>query len=318
MRKENKIGATLWPADESYTAEARSVHKTSDPIPRTKGKPNVSRFTRVISFTSGKGGVGKTNTVVNTAIALARAGSSVLLLDADLGLANIDILLGLTARHTIADVLRGERTLEEVMLEGPAGISIIPAASGIESICNLRQSDKQRIIDEVDSIAFGYDYLLIDTSAGISSDVMYFNAASSEIVLVINPEPTSLTDAYAVIKVLASSYREKSFAVLANNVRNEEEGKTAFQQLQRAVDRFLRVRVEYLGSIPSDTTVHEAVRHQRALLELYPSSMAGLAITQFAKRLEDHGSEYRIKGGMQFFFKQLLARDGTNAAGVEV
>ena len=202
-----------------------------------------SKVTRVMSFTSGKGGVGKTNTVVNTAIALAQRGNKVLILDADLGLANVDVLLDLRPEYTIHDVLTGSRHIEEIMLDGPQGISLIPAASGIEDIGHLSTANKLILMEAIENVAYDFDYLLIDTQAGIGNDVMYFNSASSEIVGVINGEPTSLTDAYALIKVMASNYSERSFSILANNVPNEREGNRAFSRLADAVDRFLHIRL---------------------------------------------------------------------------
>lgn len=267
--------------------------------------------TKVMSFTSGKGGVGKTSTVVNTAIALARMGRSVLVLDADLGLANVDVLLGIEPKHTIFDVLQGRCTLEEVMIDGPAGISIIPASSGVEHMAGLSAQERASLMEAIEGLAYDFDYLLIDTSAGIGADVMHFNCASEEIICIVNPEPTSLTDAYALIKVLSSTYGERSINVVVNNVRaegklGEREAQKVFERLAQAVERFLQIELRYLGFVPSDSSVVEAIRQQKALMELYPSSPAGLATAALARRIEQEFSEYRVKGGMQFFFQQLL------------
>lgn len=266
----------------------------------------VRDVTRVISFTSGKGGVGKTTTVVNMGLALSQLGRNVLLLDADLGLANIDVLLGLQPKYTIHDVLRGEKGLEEVVVNGPGGVSIIPAASGIESMCSLTTQQQMALMSAIEHVADHYDYLLIDTRGGIGSDVMYFNSAASEVVVVINPEPTSLTDAYALIKLLATGYGEKSFSIIANNVLSEKDGQRAFKMLARAVDQFLHVSLTYCGHIPSDLMVRESIRAQRALLELHPSSPAGAAFRGIARTLDSEPPRIQLKGGMQFFFKQLL------------
>lgn len=268
-------------------------------------------ITRVISFTSGKGGVGKTHSVVNTAIALAREGKSVLILDADLGLANIDVMLGIEPRATIYDVIRGERTLEEVIVEGPEGISIIPAASGVESICSLTTAQRMLLMSAIERVAYRFDYLLIDTGAGIGADVMYFNCASREIVCVVTPEPTSLTDAYAMIKVLSTRYGEKSVSILVNNVRSTTkpvavEAEMVFRRLSAAVERFLHIELKYLGFVPADSSALEAIRSQKALLEVYPSSPAGLAFASLARKIDAEFQDFRLKGGMQFFFQQLL------------
>jgi flagellar biosynthesis protein FlhG len=263
-------------------------------------------ITRVLSFTSGKGGVGKTHTVTNVGISLADQGHSVLILDADLGLANVDVLLGLKPRGTLHDVLKGQAALDDILLEGPGGISIIPAASGIEEIQALRSEEKLFLLDEVERVAHRFDYLLIDTPAGIGSDVMYFNSAAAEVVCVINAEPTSLTDAYALIKILSANYGERSVSVVVNNVRNEDEAREAFNKLGRAVERFLRVEIRYLGWVPADETVRSCVMEQRPVSLAFPSSRAARGLASVARRLEDLKPTKRLKGGMQFFFRQLL------------
>ena len=263
--------------------------------------------TRVISFTSGKGGVGKTHTVVNTAISLASEGHSVLVLDADLGLANVDVLLGLSPRGTLHDVLRGACSLDDILVQGPGGIVIIPAASGMEEVCSLSAAEKMLLMTEVERIAHHYDFLLIDTPAGIGSDVMYFNSAASEVVCVITGEPTSLTDSYALMKVLHSSYGEKSFLVVVNDVASEAEAQTAFNSLANAVQKFLRVETRMLGWIPSDVAVRQSVMERKPISLERPSSKAAMKISDIARRLADSRPENRVKGGMQFFFQQLLS-----------
>ena len=261
---------------------------------------------RVISFTSGKGGVGKTSLVVNIGLGLSRLGKSVLILDGDLGLANVDVLLGIRPPYTLADFFSGKRSLQDIIVSGPEGLSIIPATSGKESICNLDSTQRMMLLQAVDEMPFTFDYILVDTPAGIGPDVLYLNGASGEIVCVVTPEPTSLTDAYALIKILAKDYGERSFSVISNNVRGAEEGDRTFNRLQRAVERFLHIELKYLGFVPHDDVLCEAVRSQRALLELFPSSAAGRSITALADRIDSSFFEHKVKGGMQFFFRQLL------------
>lgn len=274
--------------------------------PLQEKTPASRAVSRVISFTSGKGGVGKTSLVVNTAISLARAGRSVLVLDADLGLANVDVMLGIRPNFTLLDVFEGRKRLDEIILDGPEGIAIIPATSGTQSMCNLDTARQLLLLQAVEELQESFDYLLIDTQAGISSDVMYFNSASAEIACVITGEPTSLTDAYALIKVLAQNYGERQVQVISNNVRDERDGLIAYQRLAKAVERFLHVDLEYLGYVPSDASLCEAVRNQRAMVDLYPSSKASIAIGQLSRRIDSNFHEQRVKGGMQFFFNRLL------------
>ena len=275
----------------------------------TKNRMN-QEVTRVLSFTSGKGGVGKTHSVTNVAIALANQGLSVLLLDADMGLANVDVLLGLKPKGTLHDVLKGNLSLDDILLTGPGGITIIPAASGIEEIQALKSEEKMFLLEEIERVAHRYDYLLIDTPAGIGSDVMYFNSAAADVVCVITGEPTSLTDTYALIKVLSTTYGEKRFSVVVNNVGSEAEATTAFGKLSRAVDRFLQVDVRYLGWVPTDATVRDCIMEQKPIAAEFPSSPSARALSAIARRIDDERPQHRVKGGMQFFFRQLLEMNG--------
>jgi flagellar biosynthesis protein FlhG len=267
----------------------------------------MSGITRVISFTSGKGGVGKTHTIVNTAIALAKRGKSVLLLDADLGLANVNVLLGLQPKYTLHDVFQGKKSLRDILITGPEGISIIPAASGVESICELNAPQKLSLMQGIEDVAHSFDYLLIDTRAGIGSDVMFFNTASSEIICVINNEPTSLTDAYATIKVLATQYGEKKVSVVANKVIDESDGLKAFNRLSRVVTKFLQTELKYLGHIPADQAVIQSIQSQKSVQDLFPTSTVTKAFNKLAQRVDEEFLENRVKGGMQFFFEQILS-----------
>ena len=266
-------------------------------------------YARVLSFTSGKGGVGKTHTAANVGIALSTLGKSVLLLDADLGLANLNVLLGLKPRATLHDVLKGKLTIDDIILTGPGGIALIPAASGIEEIGVLSLEERMILLNQIESIAHRYDYLLLDTQAGIGSDVMYFNSASSEIVCVVTPEPTSMTDTYALIKVLSQSYSEKEFHVVVNQATSEQEALHSYSKLANVVQQFLNADIKYLGWVPSDKTARQCVMDQKSVVLEFPSSAVARGLTSIADRIEQSSMGLRVKGGLQFFFKQLLEVD---------
>ena len=263
---------------------------------------------RVLSFSSGKGGVGKTHVVVNLAYALRRRGARVMILDADLGLANVDVLLGLVPRFNIQHVLAGEKTLADVVLEGPAGIRILPASSGAHDLVHLTEGQRLQLLAELDTLEEEVDFLLIDTGAGISANVMYFNVAAHQVVVVVTPEPTSITDAYALMKILATKYHEKNFTVVMNAVANPREAKDAFQRLSTVTERFLNVSIDYLGFVLYDEGFPRAVRQQKPLLELYPNSVAARCFHQLAQAMLQNVELTHAKGNIQFFWKQLLTQ----------
>lgn len=261
----------------------------------------------VISFSSGKGGVGKTNIVANTAIALSQIGRKPLIFDADLGLANIDVLLGLAPRYNIKHVLSGERGIKEIIVKGPNDIMILPASSGVPELLDLTESQKRILLDEMEALSLDIDTLLIDTSAGISDTVLYFNMASYHRIVVVTPEPTSITDAYALIKVLYSRHKVDAFCILVNMAGSDEEAKKVYTQLTQVADRFLGpLRMLYLGYIPKDLKLQKAVLQQRAVLDMYPETESSLAFKQLAHRLTELDTESKVDGNIKFFWKDLL------------
>ena len=269
----------------------------------------------MISISSGKGGVGKTNIVANLALALTRLGKRVLVLDADLGLANMDILLGLTPRYTIEHLLTGQKRLQEILVSGPEGMVILPAGSGIPELADLNEGQKLFLLNEMDQLSQRIDILLIDTGAGISANVLYFNLAAQESIIIITPEPTSLTDAYALIKVLATRHQKKHFIILANAVADEPEAMEVFRKISLVADRFLgSVSLDYLGFIPRDEHVLRAVRKQKAVLELFPQSPAGKSFMILSQRLLDRPFRNRNEGNIQFFWKQVWEHSHFNVA----
>jgi flagellar biosynthesis protein FlhG len=247
------------------------------------------RRMRVIAVTSGKGGVGKSNIVLNLCLALTRMQRRVFLLDADMGLANVDVLVGLTPRYTLEHVMNGEKDVSEVVLTGPGGVKILPSSSGISELSEMTFEQQMRLFKELSRIDDEIDYLFIDTGAGISSNVLRFNASANEVVVVANPEPTSITDAYALMKLLAIKYHIREFGLIANSVSSEQDGQAVFDRLNRVCSQFLRVHLSFLGAIPFDLSVRKAVRQQRPLLELFPASPSGKSLQRIAALIDQNG-----------------------------
>jgi flagellar biosynthesis protein FlhG len=218
----------------------------------------------------------------------------------------VDVIAGVAPKGTLHDVLNGRASLDDILVEGPGGVVIIPAASGVEEIHALSSAEKMLLMTEVERIAGQYDYLLIDTPAGIGSDVMYFNSAAGEVVCVITGEPTSLTDSYALIKVLSSGYGERAFSIVVNDVESKSDAMLAYNTLANAVQKFLHVETRMLGWIPSDDAVRECIMERKPLSLVRPSSKAGRGIAEVAGDILTNRPVGRVKGGMQFFFRQLL------------
>lgn len=261
---------------------------------------------QVIAVTGGKGGVGKSNVSVNMAIGMAELGKRVVLLDADLGLANLDILLGLSANRNMEDVLNGLCDLTDIMVEGPAGIKIIPASSGAGPMANLGEREHAGIIHAFSEINDDLDVLIVDTAAGISKTVTSFVRASQEVLLVVCNEPTSVTDAYALIKLMNREAGLDRFRVLANMVRTAEEGQQLFNKLSNVTERFLDVSMQYVGSVPFDEHVRKAVQRQKAVCELYPRSRAAQAYRTLASKAVNWPLPQNPKGNLEFFVERMI------------
>ncbi len=264
---------------------------------------------RVVAVASGKGGVGKTSLAANLAVSLAKRGLRVCVLDADLGLANLDVVLGLTPARSLLHVLRGEARLEDVIVEGPAGVRVVPAASGFLELTSLGAEQQLALLAEVDTLEQSLDVLLIDVGAGIAPNVLFFAAAAAETLVVLTPEPTALTDAYALIKLLATRHGRQEFLVVVNMAVSVADADAAFRRLQRVAERFLRVRLEYQGFIPFDDAVSRAVRHQQPVVIESPGTPASQSIMRLAQRLAARPPA-APSGGVQFFFRRLVAEGG--------
>jgi flagellar biosynthesis protein FlhG len=263
---------------------------------------------RVIAVTSGKGGVGKSNVVVNLGLALAQRGLNVLLIDADLGLGNLDILLGLTPRFTLQDALASQLKLAEVIVDGPGGLKILPASSGIAELASLDESQKLFLLNEMDYYTEDVDVVLIDTGAGISPNVLFFNIGAQERILVVNNQPPAIADAYALIKILVSQHGETSFKLLVNGLAHHREAESVYRTLLRVADRFLgrEITLDYLGFVPYDQAMPKAVMRQQPVLALYPQSPASKSFVMIAQTLWETKPQPTLDGNIKFFWRRLL------------
>lgn len=262
---------------------------------------------RVMAVTSGKGGVGKTNIVTNLAYSLARKGKKVLVLDADLNLANVDVLLGLTPKFNLHHVLLGEKRLRDILVTAPGGFQILPASSGIMELAELSEEQKLFFLSEISALGNSIDIMLIDTAAGINNNVIYFTLAAQEKIIVLTPEPTSLTDAYAMIKVLSTLHDVKRFRILINSAHTEKEALAVFRQLTLVADRFLgSLSLDYLGFIPYDIKLPQSVRAQRLVVELSPRSTVSGKFFQLADHLIQEKPDTQMDGNIKFFWKDLF------------
>jgi flagellar biosynthesis protein FlhG len=272
--------------------------------------PAPKKPVRVITVTSGKGGVGKSNLTLALALALTSLGRRVLVWDADLGLANLDVLLGLKTTATIHDLLNGSKTLPEIIAKGPGGLKIMPAASGILELGELSEGQKQRLLSEFDDWDEDLDFLLIDTAAGLGSNVIYFNLAAQERIVVLTGEPTSITDAYALIKVLSTRYQQNSFHILPNMVANEKEAKNVFGLLSSVADRHLSVSLRLIGFVPRDPAMPAAVRAQTPFFLAAPESEASRRVLDTARNIAANPPDLLAGGGLVFFLNRLAGFGG--------
>jgi len=262
---------------------------------------------KVIAITSGKGGVGKTSVVGNLAIACQRMGKKVLIFDADLGLANIDIIFGIHLKYTIEDVIKGKKELSQIIVKGPEGVAIIPASSGVQELAHLTEGQKINLLNEFDALNKMFDVLLVDTGAGISSNVIYFNLAAEERMVVVTPEPTSITDAYALIKVMFYHHGIKNFFLLLNMVKDEKEAKSVYQNLSRVVSKFMRdISLDYVGFIPWDSLLQKSVTKREPVICCYPESSSSNSFTKLANHLLGQTNRRPIDGNIKFFWKRLM------------
>jgi len=261
---------------------------------------------RVINIASGKGGVGKTNVSVNLALALAATGKDVTILDADLGLANIDVMLGLHSTQNLSNVMNGECELEEILLDGPNGIKIIPASSGVKDMAEMSSAQHAGLVNAFSELTHNIDILLVDTAAGISDSVVSFSRAAQEVIIVVCDEPASITDAYALIKLLNKEQGIFKFHILANMVSGPQQGRDVYDKLSKVSDRFLDVALDYLGHVPYDEHLQKAVKRQKAVVEAFPRSRAAQAFQTLSKKVNNWPVPSASGGHLEFFVERLV------------
>jgi flagellar biosynthesis protein FlhG len=272
---------------------------------------NATRPVKVIAVTGGKGGVGKTTVSANLAVSIAAQGRDVMLVDADLGLANVDVLLGLHTRFHLGHVVTGECSLEDAIVTGPHGLQIVPAASGIKQMANLSQAEHAGIIRAFSELYHRVEVLVVDTAAGLHDSVVTFSQTAHHVLVVVCDEPASITDAYALIKVLSREHGVRRFQILANQTRRSGEGPNLFQKISRVCDRFLNVTLEFAGSIPYDNYLRRAVQQQTAVVEAYPASISSVALKNLALKADKWSAPQGARGHLEFFVERMVgARTG--------
>lgn len=283
-------------AFSSKTDQASGLRRMAKPHP-----------IRVITVASGKGGVGKTNVSVNLAIALASQGKDVTILDADLGLANIDVMLGLHSDKNLSNVMNGECELEEILIDGPSGIKIIPASSGVKNMAELSPAQHAGLVGAFSGLSHKIDVLLVDTAAGISDSVTSFARAAQEVLVVVCDEPASITDAYALIKLLNKEQGIFRFHILANMVSGPQQGREVYEKLSKVSDRFLDVALDYMGHVPFDEHLQKAVKRQKAVTEVFPRSRAAQAFQTLSKKVNNWPAPTTSGGHLEFFVERLVS-----------
>jgi flagellar biosynthesis protein FlhG len=271
---------------------------------------------KIYAVTSGKGGVGKTNLTANLAVCAAKMGRRVLIIDADLGLANIEIVLGVKPRFHLGDLLDKGLSIDDVMVEGPQGVMLIPAGSGVQTLTHLTTEQKMQFVQALEPIEDRFDLVLIDSGAGIGENVLFFVGAAQEAILVVSPEPTSLVDAYAAVKVLSQQAGVTTFNVIINPVVDELGARATFQKLTAVTGKFLQAKVNHLGYVPRDENLHRAIMAQRPVCEMFPSSPAARAIAVVAERLlTERPASTTVDGGLKFMWQRLFRESRAAAVG---
>ncbi|MDP2210174.1 MAG: MinD/ParA family protein [Candidatus Aquicultor sp.] len=298
------------PAQEQMAVETPRI--LSEPAVRASAaREPVPTPTRIIAVSSGKGGVGKSNLVANLGIALAMRGRKVVILDADLGMANIDVLFGINPKYNLQHLVDGTKSINDILVDGPESIKIVPGGSGIPELANLSDENQQKLIENFVDLDEEADITLIDTGAGISKDIIAFILAARETLIITTPEPTAITDAYGLIKVLTQRDIDVDVKLVVNMVSSEKEGREIADRITMACKQFLNKHIDTIGFIITDPSVNMSVRKQKPLLTLYPSSRASKCIKEIAAKIdvpEDYGLSTGGETGLRGFLSRLLER----------
>ncbi len=267
---------------------------------------NASRPVKVIAVTGGKGGVGKTTVSANLAVSIAARGRDTMLVDADLGLANVDVVLGLHTRFHLGHVIQGECALEDAIVTGPHGLQIVPASSGFKRMASLSPAEHAGIIRAFSDLYHKVEVLVVDTAAGLHESVLTFSQAAHHVLVVVCDEPASITDAYALIKVLSREHGVAKFQILANQTRRAGEGPQLFQKISRVCDRFLNVSLEFAGSVPYDDYLRRAVQRQAPVVDAYPASVSSIALKNLATKADKWSAPEGARGHLEFFVERMV------------
>ncbi len=299
-------------APETVMLQPRCSGDQADGLRRLQQQKPI----KVITVTGGKGGVGKSSICANLAVAMSMLGRRVMLLDGDLGLANIDVLFGLQPKLTLADVLRNDDALADVVIPGPEGVAIIPGASGLSEMANLSPAHHVGIVNAFSGLTADFDTLLVDTAAGISDGVLRFAEAAQEVLIVVCDESTSITDAYATIKILSTERGVSRFRIVTNMTRGGGDGRNLFEKILRVTDRFLDVTLNHAGSVPYDDRVWRSVQLQVPFITAFPGSLASSALKNLAVTADKWDIPSVARGNIEFFVDRLLQFRGSEEMAV--
>ncbi|MCL2093199.1 MAG: MinD/ParA family protein [Treponema sp.] len=300
MRQKSGVRPDGSPLEEQGRDEPKSA--TVIPFAKKEHKP------RIITISSGKGGVGKTNISVNMALGYARLGKKVVVMDADLGLANVNIMLNMIPKYNLHDMIRKKKTMKEIMVETDYGISIVAGASGFSKVANLSDEERHLFIEELDTLSFA-DIIIIDTSAGVSSNVLDFIAAADDVVIITTPEPTAITDAYGIIKIIATEYDnlDTELKLVVNRAKSAVDAKKVADRMTHIVGQFLNLKVDYLGFIYEDPVVSQAVLRQKPFMSIDPRCKASICMQHIVGKMDK--GEFKGSGGFSSMFKRIFNRN---------